>query len=93
MKITVIPKDSSYGEVESSLNNNNAYKTAKNYENWIFDCVKEVTGDDLRGKSEEELRRYFGDDRPILKAFRGNLVTVQYKNKIFTINRAQLEVI
>lgn len=93
MNIKVIPKDATYEEVESSLNENNAYKTAKNYENWIFDCVKEVTGDDLRGKSEEELRIYFGDDRPILSAFRGDLVTVQYKNKIFTINRSQLEVI
>ena len=101
MNINVIPKNASYGEVESSLNENNAYKTAKNYENWIFDCVKEVTGDDLRGKSEEELRTYFESELPIVfeseraivSDFRGNLVTLQYKNKIFTINRSQLEVV
>ena len=92
LKINVVSKDVTYKELDEQLTNN-AYKTAKNYETWLYECIRDVTGDDLTGKSEAELREYFGYDIPIITApVSCDIVTLVYKGHIFNKRRSELEV-
>lgn len=91
LKIDVVSKDVTYKELDALLTNP-IERIAKNYEKWCYECIKNVTGDDLTGKSESELREYFSEDRPIIAATRGmGLVTLVYKGHIFNTYRSQLE--
>lgn len=91
VKINVVSKDVTYKEWDALLTNP-IERIAKNYEKWCYECIKNVTGDDLTGKSESELREYFSEDRPIIAAARGfGIVTLAYKGYIFNIYRSQLE--
>ena len=92
LKINVVSKDVTYKELDASLTNS-IETIAKNYEKWCYECIKSVTGDDLTGKSEAELREYFGYDIPIITApVSCDIVTLVYKGHIFNKHRSELEV-
>lgn len=90
VKINTVPNDVTYSEIERSLMSP-AEKTAKNYDNWAYECIKSITGDDLSGKTTSELYEYFGEDKPIMTACRGGIVNFIYKNHIFSKRRSELE--
>ena len=92
LKINVVSKDVTYKELDEQLTNP-TYKTAKNYENWCYECVKSVTGDDLTGKSESELREYFCNIKPnILTTDWVDVLALVYRGHIFLKRRSELEV-
>ena len=65
MNIKIVSKDVTYKELDETLSDPIA-TIARNYEKWCYECIKSITGDDLTGKSESELREYFGEDVPNL---------------------------
>ena len=90
LKISIVSKDVTYKELDALLTNP-IERIAKNYEKWCYECIKSVTGDDLTGKSEAELREYFGYDIPAIIVAR-DIVTLVYKGHIFNKHRSELEV-
>ena len=91
LKINIVSKDVTCKELDASLSN--AIETiANNYENWCYECIKSVTGDDLTGKSESELHEYFCNVKPnILTTDWADVLALVYRGHIFLKRRSELE--